>query len=172
MNNMSYIDDNLLPDEKIIFRTKKHYIIFLAPAVFLLIALLFSTDLSFITKINETLYTVARELPVLKNIYRIPALLMLLAALYVGAQQWIMYITSDYAITDKRVIMKDGFFDRRICDTRLSTISHVTVDQTLLGQVLNYGTLTINGFGGTSDSFIQIANPNLFQKNVQGLLAK
>ena len=35
---MSYIDRNLLPDERILFRTRKHLIIFFYPAILVIIA--------------------------------------------------------------------------------------------------------------------------------------
>jgi uncharacterized membrane protein YdbT with pleckstrin-like domain len=169
---MSYIDNNLLPDEKIIFRTKKHYIIFLVPIIFLLLTLFFCTDNHITTNINSTLNAILFTVPFLKHITRPPVLFFSLVTIYVGFLQWLMYVTSDYAVTNIRVIMREGFFLRHVCDTRLSTVSHVTVDQNLLAQALNYGTIIINAFGGTRDGFIQIALPNEFQKAVQSQLEK
>jgi uncharacterized membrane protein YdbT with pleckstrin-like domain len=164
---MSYIDKSLSPDEKIVFRTQKHYIIFMVPVIFLIITCLFCTDLHFVASMNNTFNQITHQIPFLGGIHRVPALFFLLMAIYTGAMQWLTYVTSDYVVTNRRVVMKEGFFDRYTSDSRLSTISHVTVDQNLLAQAWNYGTLTINGFGGNQDRFVQVANPAAFQKAVQ-----
>jgi len=169
---MSYIEKNLLPDEKVLFRTTKHPIIFLTPGILLILALLLCTG----NQITSTIHNVINQIfllsPYVAYIQRIPLLIMAIVIFSSGFKQWLIYVTSEYAVTTKRVIMKEGFFDRYVCDTRLVTISHVTVDQNLLAQALNYGTITINGFGGASDSFTQIASPNEFQKAVHANLDK
>jgi uncharacterized membrane protein YdbT with pleckstrin-like domain len=121
---------------------------------------------------NHTFDQVTQHLPFLNHIHRLPACIMLLLAIYTGLQQWLTYATSDYVVTNRRIVMKEGFFDRYSCDTRLSTVSHITIDQNLLAQLWNYGTVTINGFGGNQDRFIQVAKPNDFQKAVQSQLGQ
>jgi uncharacterized membrane protein YdbT with pleckstrin-like domain len=164
MTHMNYIDKNLLPNEKIIFRTKRHFVIFFAPGILLLLALIFST--------SDTLPRLFQSLGpfTMASMSRIPTIAFTVAAVFTGIQQWITYVTSDFVVTNLRVIMRQGFFVRSVTDTRLSTISHVSIDQSLLGQFLNYGTIVINGFGGSQDSFILVATPNEFQKSVQGQL--
>jgi uncharacterized membrane protein YdbT with pleckstrin-like domain len=170
MQIMSYIDNNLLPDEKIIFRTKKHIIIFLVPCIFLCIALFFCMDNHITMAMNNTFSLLTQNIPVLNTIHRIPALLFTLATIVSGFQQWILYQLSDYAVTTKRVIMREGLFDRKISDLRLSTISTVNIDQSILAQLLNYGNIVINGFGGISDQFIQVNEPGEFQRSVHAQL--
>lgn len=158
---MNYIDKNLLPNETIMFRTKKHYIIFLAPVVLLILALFFS--------INNTLPHAFQSLgsSTTTSLWRIPTIVFTVAAIFTGIQQWITYLTSDFVVTNLRIVMREGLFIRSVTDTRLTTISHVTIEQSLLGQLLNYGTIVINGFGGNQDYFILVAAPNGFQKSVQ-----
>lgn len=164
---MGYIDNSLSPDEKIVYRTKKHVIIFMVPVVFLLFTCLLCTEIHFVAMMNNTFFMVTRQFPYLEHIHRLPALFMLLLTAYSGMQQWLIYTTSDYVVTNRRVVMKEGFFARFTSDSRLATVSHVTVDQNLLAQLWNYGTLTINGFGGNQDRFVQVANPSAFQRAVQ-----
>lgn len=144
---MSYIDRNLLPEERILFRTKKHLIIFFLPAALTVFSL-------FITG-----YLQAD--PVLATIDWAPWLLALIFWIYYGLN----YLTSEFAVTNKRVMMREGFFNRHTNEMRLTTISQVNVNQSLLGQMLNYGNITINAFG-VSDSFSLLANPFTFQKSV------
>ncbi len=147
---MSYIDENLLADERILYRTKKHFIIFLIPTLWTLITFFFSFNSS----------------PTLQNVAFAPAIIALLAWGYAI----INYIVADFAVTNKRVIMREGFFFRHVNDTRLTTVANITTNQSLLAQLLNYGNVYINTFGGERDMFSQIAFPNKFQKQVQILL--
>lgn len=142
-----YFDNNLLRDEKIMYRTRKHVIIFLMPFYWM------AFYLFFVFFPNEYINKIAF----------IPGMLMLLSL----AQQALDYATADFIVTNKRILMKEGFFFRHVNETRLSTIANVSVNQSLLGQALNYGTVWINTFGGESDPFSQIAEPNLFKKALQ-----
>ena len=166
---MSYIDKNLLPDEVILFRTKKHFIIFTIPAIYLLFALFFASNWGLAHTYQQLFQNDGLAGEVMR---RFPLAIFTLAAIITGTRQWLAYMTSDYVVTNFRIVMKHGFFDRYVTDTRLTTISHVSVEQPLLGQVLNYGSLIINNFGGARDAFIEVAYPNLFQKTVQGQLVQ
>lgn len=144
---MSYIDRNLLPDEKILFRTKKHLIIFFFPmvlAIFSIYATNYMHHNFILTKVEFA-----------------PWVVTLIIWCYVGLE----YLTSEYAVTNKRVMMREGFFNRHANEVRLATISQVNVDQSLLGQLLNYGIVSINAFGAY-DSYPTIDHPFEFQKYV------
>jgi uncharacterized membrane protein YdbT with pleckstrin-like domain len=75
------------------------------------------------------------------------------------------YGTSEYVVTSKRVMMREGFFTRHTNEMRVGAISQVNVDQSLFGQILNYGTVSIQAFGAF-DSFPMIARPIRFQQCV------
>ncbi|HLB41293.1 MAG TPA: PH domain-containing protein [Gammaproteobacteria bacterium] len=150
---MTYIDKNLLTDERIIFRTKKHRIIFFLPIVWTIFSLYSSA------------YMQAN--PILIKVQWAPWLLALLFWGYVGLE----YLTSEFAVTNKRIMMREGFFYRHMNETRLTTVSQVNIDQSLLGRVLNYGTVSINAFGAY-DSFSTVAHPVTFQKYVNEQLDK
>ncbi len=84
--------------------------------------------------------------------------------------QFLLYTVSEFAITNKRVMMREGFFYRHTNETRLSAIANVGVNQSLLAQLFNYGTVFINTFGGETDTFTELDAPILFQKKLQELL--
>ena len=75
----------------------------------------------------------------------------------------------EFAVTNKRVIVKTGLISRRTLEMNLSKIESVNVDQSIMGRILGYGTITIIGTGGTRESFPKIANPLLFRKKFQEL---
>lgn len=149
---MGLFEKNLLPDEQIIYSTKKHIIIFFTPLIWAIAAviLLFNTN------------------PIIAKV----ALLFVAIAAITFINQYLEYITSGFAITNKRVMMKEGFFIRHANDLRLATISNMTVNQSLLGQFLDYGIVIINPFGGNNDTFADIAHPFEFQKQAQAQLDK
>ena len=75
----------------------------------------------------------------------------------------------EFAVTNKRVIVKTGLISRRTLEMNLSKIESVNVDQSIMGRILGYGTITIIGTGGTRESFPKIAEPLLFRKKFQEL---
>ena len=149
---MSSIEKNLLPDEQILYRTRKHWIIFFAPTAWVIAAIFFA--------FNSNPWVVMAAIA--------PAA----AALITGFGKWLEYITSDFVLTNKRVMMKEGFFTRHTNELRLATVSNMNVNQSLLGQLFNYGTVIISPFGGREDIFTEIAHPFEFQKQVQAQLDK
>lgn len=77
--------------------------------------------------------------------------------------------TSEYAITNRRVIIKTGFISRQTFEMNLSRIESVEVDQSFWGRILGYGSITIIGTGGTRELFNNISNPLKFRKVFQQL---
>ncbi len=80
---------------------------------------------------------------------------------------FIQRATSEFAITTKRVIIKEGLIARRTLEMNLSKIETVNVDQSIIGRILNYGSITIIGTGGTHEVFHNIAHPMQFRKAFQ-----
>jgi len=150
---MSYIDRNLMQGETIQFRTKKHLIIFFFPIVWIVFC------------IYASAYMLAN--PILTQVEWVPWVLAVFFWGYVGIE----YLTSEFAVTNKRVLMREGFFHRHTNETRLNAISQVNVDQSLLGQILDYGIVTLNAFGAF-DAFPTISQPNRFQKVVNEQMDK
>jgi uncharacterized membrane protein YdbT with pleckstrin-like domain len=151
--HMGYIDNNLVPDERIIFKTRKHLIIFLFPLVVSIFA--------------WYSYNYMQVNPILNQLDWIPGAIALLFWIYA----WLEYRFSEFAVTNKRVMMREGFFVRHANELRLSAIAQVNIDQSLLGQLLGYGVVRINAFGA-ADAYPIISNPAGFQKAVNEQLDK
>ncbi len=81
--------------------------------------------------------------------------------------RYVLYRSSEFAVTNKRVLMKAGVLRRRSLEILLSKIEAIGVDQSLLGRFLNYGSLTVGGTGGTKEVFDKIAAPMEFRLKVQ-----
>jgi uncharacterized membrane protein YdbT with pleckstrin-like domain len=65
----------------------------------------------------------------------------------------------DFAVTNKRVMMKVGVFRTRSVELLLSRIEAVAVDQRLMGRMFGYGDIIVTGSGGTKESFSYIQSP-------------
>ena len=76
---------------------------------------------------------------------------------------------SEFVITNRRVIIKTGFIARSTFEMNLSKIESVNVDQNIPGRILNYGSITIIGTGGTKETFNNITRPLNFRKAFQEL---
>lgn len=76
---------------------------------------------------------------------------------------------SEFVITNRRIIIKTGFIARSTFEMNLSKIESVNVDQTAMGRIFNYGSITIIGTGGTRETFHNIAKPLNFRKAFQEL---
>ena len=75
--------------------------------------------------------------------------------------------SDEFVITNKRIIIKTGLFSRQTFEMNLNKIESVNVDQSILGRMFGYGTITIIGTGGTRESFTEIGNAVEFRKKFQ-----
>jgi len=82
---------------------------------------------------------------------------------------WFARWLSEFVITNRRIIIKTGFIARETFEMNLSKIESVNVDQSFMGRILNYGSITIIGSGGTRESFHKISRPMAFRKAFQEL---
>jgi len=142
---MSYIDRNLLPDEQILFRTKKHLIIFFYPLILTIFAI-------YAQQYMHDNFILAR-------VEWVPAIIILIYWSFTLLE----YATSEFVVTNRRIMMREGFFIRHSTELRINSISQMNVDQNLIGQMLDYGTVSLNAFGAY-DAFYLIAHPIAFQK--------
>lgn len=149
---MGYIEANLMPGEEITYRTHLHWVIYTAPiligacALALLIGLLG--------------YGGGLPLASLGG-------LLLIVAAGLALSRWVIARTSEFAVTNKRVIIKRGLVRRHTLELLLTKVESVGVDQGIAGRILGYGSIVVIGTGGTRESFQNIAQPLEFRKQVQ-----
>jgi len=144
---MSYVDDQLMTGEQILYRARMHWILFLWPAIFFVFA---------ITSLGSGSG---------------PVLIFGGLGLLTGILSFLNYTTSEFALTDKRIIAKVGFIRRNSLELLLSKVEAVLIDQSVLGRLTGYGTIVISGTGGTRSPFSKIAAPLEFRKKTQEQLS-
>lgn len=90
----------------------------------------------------------------------------------IGAPVRIVYIIwmrcTEFAITNKRLILKKGWIMRKTEEIRLNRIEEVNLHQSITGRILGYGRLQVRGTGGSGIRLPQMARPLEFR---QALLA-
>jgi uncharacterized membrane protein YdbT with pleckstrin-like domain len=148
---MSYIDSNLLDGEHVVFRTRLHWLLFMGPVLLIVIVLL--PGAWFLASSTWSSYA---WIPVA------------LAAL-VLVTTFIKRQSSDFAVTNKRVMMKVGVFSTRSIELLLNKIEAIAVEQTLVGRMFGYGDIVITGSGGTKEAFSRIQSPLEFRRAVQSV---
>src|SRR5579885_2281340 len=67
--------------------------------------------------------------------------------------------TSEFAVTDRRVLIKVGLLSVHTVELLLQKVEAIGVDQTFIGRLLDYGTLRITGTGGTVETFPLVRAP-------------
>ncbi len=81
---------------------------------------------------------------------------------------WIKLRSTELAVTNKRVIAKFGFISRDTIEINLARIESVQVSQTVMGRLLDYGTIVFSGAGTPQATLPSIASPLEFRKAVVG----
>ena len=77
--------------------------------------------------------------------------------------------TDEFTITNKRVVIKTGLISRKTVELNLTKIESVNVDQTVMGRIFGFGSISIIGIGGTHEVFVNIRKPLEFRKKFQEL---
>lgn len=74
---------------------------------------------------------------------------------------------NEYAVTNKRVILKSGIIARKTFEMRLDRVEAITVDQGVTGRLLDFGTVVVSGTGTSSEPFRFLDNPMRFKHEIE-----
>ena len=152
---MRYVRRVLQPGETIVYSTKLHWIIYWR-AILLLIVCIMLAGAAWYMADNKNL---SLALAIAAVIF---ALLGLSSALCIFIRRW----TTELAVTDRRVIYKEGLIARRTLEMNRSRVESVDVYQTILGRILGYGTITLRGTGGSLEPMHTIDDPLAFRSHI------
>ena len=149
-----YIDEILQPGEKVLYSTNAHWIFF-APAIAAWIVVVVLLIASRITATEGLIVLCLGGAAVVAAL-----------ALYWTIRAWFHRWTTETDVTNMRVVHKTGFIQRRTFEMALDKIESVDVDQSILGRILNYGDVTINGVGEGKEPIPTIASPLAFRSAI------
>lgn len=144
---MTYLRRNLTPNEQLVAETELHWILFFAPTFYSALFILFL-------------------------MYRPAAFphLIDMGGLCFIAIVWLMaivqYLTTEFAVSKKRLLTKRGFIQVQTNDMLVSRIESVHLQQSLLGSLLGYGTVMVHGTGGVTLVLAKINAPAPFRQKI------
>jgi len=92
-------------------------------------------------------------------------IILLIVGIWWFTKALLSKLTTELAITNKRVIAKVGLIRRKTIELNHSKIESYQVNQPIFGSILGYGTITINCTDGGKTPIPNIYSPLLFRKN-------
>ncbi|HSZ98557.1 MAG TPA: PH domain-containing protein [Bradyrhizobium sp.] len=148
-----YIDEILQPGEKVLYSTNAHWIFYLPAIAAWIVALV--------------LAAAAVVVPPMALVGLPAAAVIAVVALYFTIRGWFHRFTTETDVTDRRVVHKTGFINRRTFEISLDKIASVEVIQSIPGRLLNYGDVIIVGMGEVPPQPIKtIASPLAFRSAI------
>jgi uncharacterized membrane protein YdbT with pleckstrin-like domain len=149
-----YIDENLQPNEKVLYSTNAHWIFFLPAIAAWIVAAAFLVLSRMIVADMAVLLCLAL------------AALAAIFALYKTVTAWFHRWTTETDVTNLRVVHKTGFITRQTFEMSLDKIESVDVDQSIPGRLFDYGDVTITGVGKSEEKLKTIASPLAFRNSI------
>ena len=170
---MGYVKNNLMQGECVVHKASIHWFIFLPSIILTVIGIVvfqlmqpalsstFSITLS--NSINESFHSNFGSAFVSKLISWpltiIDAIFILLGAVS-ALVAIIEVISTELAVTSKRVIAKIGFIQRHAIEINHGKVEGFEIDQGIFGRIFDFGTVLVNGTGGAKTPRIpNIASP-------------
>lgn len=143
---MGYVENNLMKNEKIVYQAQYHWWIFVRPVIFMIFGLAFFTS---------------GEEGSAKTVGLIIVLLSLVGLLW----QFIRKKTSEFVVSNKRVVLKAGVIGQNINEVVLSKAEGMNINQGLFGRIFGFGSIIVTS-GGATNSYHTISDPLRFRKEI------
>jgi uncharacterized membrane protein YdbT with pleckstrin-like domain len=140
---MGYIENNLLQNERVVYRANIHWFIFVPGAIATIIALF--------------LFSSSGGAAVFGGILLVIGIFLLLKA-------FIVKISTELAVTSKRVIAKTGFIRRDSIELNHNKVESFNCDQSIFGRIFGFGTIVVRGTGGGKTPIPSIDEPFEFRR--------
>jgi uncharacterized membrane protein YdbT with pleckstrin-like domain len=140
----AYVDGNLLPGEQVVARANLHWAMFIGPVLLFVFALLIGRSGG-------------------------GFLLAVLAVIW-GVYRGLVYLTTELAITNKRVIAKTGIIRRNVIDVSNGKVEGITYNQGIVGRIFGYGSILVRGTGIGQVPIPFISRPDYFKREVGSVL--
>jgi uncharacterized membrane protein YdbT with pleckstrin-like domain len=149
---MRYIDSVVQPGETVRQVATIHWIVYLPG-----LAVLFVTTI---------IYLMVPKNGMMQTIGSWLALCLLAGSVYLLIRAWLRQFSTEYAVTDRRVIYKRGLVWRKTMEMNMDKISSVDVEQSIFGRMLNYGTVRVYSPGADPEPIKDIGSPIDFRTHI------
>jgi uncharacterized membrane protein YdbT with pleckstrin-like domain len=152
---MAYLDRVLQPGETVLMRGRLHWYVYVPPMFGLLLAL----------AVVIATFVFLPKSQLAWGGYGLAALIALVSLVALLGRM-IRVATTEFGVTDHRVIVKHGIVSLHTIEMNVDKIESVDVDQGLMGRIFNFGVVTIHGVGARWDPITGIANPLAFRNAI------
>lgn len=149
---MGYVERHLLAGERVVYKTRLHWVLFVKPALLVLAGVI--------------LMVLLRQVQDPRWLWIFGAAVALIGLVWAFVH-YIEVMTSEFAVTTSRLILKVGLISRYTTELLLAKVESIGVQQGLIGRLLNYGDLTVTGTGGAREVFRRVRDPIGFRNHVQ-----
>jgi len=156
-----YVVSNLMPGERVVYAARMHWFIFVPGAALFIIGLLFLSTAG----TNRNTYPRRDPAATFATLSFIIAAASLIHA-------YIVRLSTELAVTTKRVIAKAGLISRRTVELNHGKVESFLVNQGILGRIFNFGTIVIQGTGGGTTPIRKIDNPLEFRREAMQIVDK
>ena len=149
---MGYVERHLLPGERVLYKTRLHWVLFVKPVLLVLA--------------GGVLAVLLRQVQDPPWLWIFGAAVALIGLVWAFVH-YVEVMTSEFAVTTSRLIFKVGLISRYTTELLLAKVESIGVQQGLVGRLLNYGDLTVTGTGGAREVFRRVRDPIGFRNHVQ-----
>jgi len=172
---MSFVKKkNLREGEDILYIPQLHWIYVVKPLIY---SLPFFLLLLCVWFAGDSLAAVSDEMgydlwvPV-QTLVRQVFLAGLILFLVIFVCRILVYLNTEYGVTNKRLMFKKGVIRLTIGEIPTDRIESIYIVQGLLGRIFHYGTLTIAGIGGMTPVFYMVARPYALRRKIVDVIEK
>jgi len=90
-----------------------------------------------------------------------------IVGIFIFLRAAIIMNTTDFAVTNKRVILKRGWLNRRTQELAVGSVEGVVLDQSWWARLWNYGNVVVTGTGDAVIRFPAMADPVAFRRAIE-----
>jgi uncharacterized membrane protein YdbT with pleckstrin-like domain len=159
--SIPFIEQNLMPGERLLASTRIHSATVTVPAILVVVP-------GILVVIGLVILVMGQNGLPLAIIGAVLAALMALIVLSLIVRR----ATTEFGLTDKRIVIKSGWVTTQVREMPLGKVEATRIEQGLLGKVFGFGSLVIIGSGGTRRYCETIGKPFEFYKSVQEQVAR
>lgn len=90
-----------------------------------------------------------------------------IVGIFIFLRAAIIMWTTDFAVTNKRVVVKRGWLNRRTAELAVESVEGVALDQSLLARLFGFGRVVVTGTGDATLVFPPMAHPVDFRRAIE-----
>ncbi len=96
---------------------------------------------------------------------------IILVGIFIFVRSVIVMKTTDFAVTNRRVILKTGWLNRRTQELAVESVEGVSLEQSFIARIFGYGRVVVTGTGDAVIAFPPMAHPVAFRRSIEAARA-